>query len=77
MYFAISMFGEPGAEIIYPTPGFPVYESKDKLYGSKAVPYNLLDNKDLKFDPEKILSLINEKTRMIVIINPKILLEVL
>ena len=56
MYFAISMFGEPGAEIIYPDPGFPVYESMINYTGSKAVPYNLLDNKDLKFDPEKILS---------------------
>ena len=70
MYFAISMFGEPGAEIIYPDPGFPVYESMINYTGAKAVPYSILDNKDLKFDPEKILSLINEKTRMIVIINP-------
>ena len=70
MYFAISMFGEPGAEIIYPDPGFPVYESMINYTGSKAVPYSILDNKDLKFDPEKILSLINEKTRMLVIINP-------
>ena len=70
MYFAISMFGEPGAEIIYPDPGFPVYESMINYTGAKAVPYSILDNKDLKFDPEKILSLINEKTRMLVIINP-------
>ena len=70
MYFAISMFGESGVEIIYPTPGFPVYESMINYTGAKAVPYNILDNKDLKFDPEKILSLINAKTRMIVIINP-------
>ena len=70
MYFAISMFGEPGAEIIYPDPGFPVYKSMINYTGAKAVPYSILDNKDLKFDPEKILSLINEKTRMLVIINP-------
>ena len=70
MYFAISMFGEPGAEIIYPDPGFPVYESMINYTGAKAVPYSILDNKDLKFDPEKILSLINEQTRMLVIINP-------
>ena len=70
MYFAISMFGEPGAEIIYPTPGFPVYESMINYTGAKAVPYDLLENKDLKFDPEKIISLINKNTRMIVIINP-------
>ncbi len=70
MYFAISMFGEAGAEIIYPTPGFPVYESMINYTGAKAVPYNILDNKDLKFDPDKIFSLITKKTRMIVIINP-------
>ena len=70
MYFAISMFGEPGVEIIYPDPGFPVYESMINYTGAKAVSYSILDNKDLKFDPEKILSLINEKTRMLVIINP-------
>ncbi len=70
MYFAISMFGEKGAEIIYPDPGFPIYESMINYTGAKAIPYNLLDNKNLQFDPDKILSLITEKTRMIVIINP-------
>ena len=70
MYFAISMFGEPGAEIIFPTPGFPIYESMINYTGAKAVPYNLIDNKDQKFDPEKILSLITDKTRLLVIINP-------
>ena len=44
MYFAISMFGEPGAEIIYPDPGFPVYESMINYTGAKAVPYIILDN---------------------------------
>ena len=44
MYFAISMFGEPGAEIIYPDPGFPVYESMINYTGAKAVPYSILDN---------------------------------
>ena len=70
IYFAITMLGEPGAEIIFPTPGFPVYESMINFTGAKAVPYNLLENKDQKFDPEKILSLITDKTRLLVIINP-------
>ena len=70
MFFAISMIGEPGAEIIYPTPGFPIYESMINYSGAKAIPYDLTKDKDLKFDPEKILSLINKKTRMLVIINP-------
>jgi aspartate aminotransferase len=70
MYFAISMIGEPGAEIIHPTPGFPIYESMINYTGAKAVPYSLLEDKDLKFDPEKILSLITDKTRLLIIINP-------
>ena len=56
MFFAISMFGELGSEIIHPTPGFPIYESMINYTGAKAVPYDILKEKDLKFDPEKILS---------------------
>ena len=41
MNFAISFFGEPGGEIIYPDPGFPIYESMIKYTGAKAIPYNL------------------------------------
>ena len=70
MYFAISMIGEPGAEIIYPTPGFPIYESMINYTGSTAVPYDLTEDKDLKFNPEKILSLITDKTRLLILINP-------
>ena len=70
MYYAISMIGEPGSEIIHPTPGFPIYESMINYSGAKAVPYDLTEDKDLKFDPEKILSLITDKTRLLVLINP-------
>ncbi len=70
MFFAISMIGEAGAEIIHPTPGFPIYESMINYSGAKAVPYDLTEDKDLKFNPEKILSLINDKTRLLVLINP-------
>ena len=70
MYYAITLFGEPGAEIIYPDPGFPIYESMINYTGAKAVPINMLENKDLSINPEKILSLINEKTRLIIINNP-------
>ena len=70
MFYAISIFGEEGAEIIHPTPGFPIYESMINYSGSKAVPYDLTQDKDLKFDPEKILSLITDKTRLLILINP-------
>jgi len=70
MYYAITLFGEPGAEIIYPDPGFPIYESMINYTGAKAVPINMLENKDLTINPQKVLSLINEKTRLIIINNP-------
>ena len=70
MYYAISFFGEVGAEIIYPDPGFPIYESMINFTGAKAVPYNMTENKDFSINPNKILSLINEKTRLLILNNP-------
>jgi len=70
MYYAISLFGEPGSEIIYPDPGFPIYESMIHYTGAKAVPINLLESKNFTLDPEKILSLINSKTRLLILNNP-------
>jgi len=70
IYYAITLFGEPGAEIIYPDPGFPIYESMINYTGAKAVPINMLENKDFSINPEKILSLINNNTRLIILNNP-------
>ena len=70
MFYAISCFGELGAEIIHPTPAFPIYESMINYTGSTSVPYDLTEDKDLKFNAEKILSLITEKTRLLILINP-------
>ena len=70
MHYAISFFGEVDAEIIYPDPGFPIYESMINFTGAKAVPYNMTDNKDFTMNPDKILSLINEKTRLLILNNP-------
>ena len=69
MYYAITLFGEPGSEIIYPDPGFPIYESMINYTGAKAVPINILENKDFSMNPQKILSLINDKTRLIILNN--------
>ena len=70
MSYAIQCFGEPGAEIIHPTPGFPIYESMINYTGSTPVPYDLTEDKDLKFTANKILSLITDKTRLLILINP-------
>ena len=70
MHYAIALFGEPGAEIIYPDPGFPIYESMINYTGAKAVPFNLLEKNDFSVNPDKVLSLINEKTRLLILNNP-------
>jgi len=70
MHYAISFFGEPGAEIIYPDPGFPIYESMINYTGAKAIPFNLTEKEDFSIDSDKVLSLINEKTRLLIINNP-------
>jgi len=70
MHYAISFFGEPDAEIMYPDPGFPIYESMINFTGAKAVSYNMIENKDFSINPDKILSSINEKTRLLILNNP-------
>ena len=70
MHYAISFFGEPGAEIIYPDPGFPIYKSMINFTGAKAISYDMTENKDFLINPDKILSLINEKTRLLILNNP-------
>ena len=70
MHYAIQCFGEPGVEIIHPTPAFPIYESMINYTGSTAVPYDLTEDKDLKFSADKVLSLITDKTRLLILINP-------
>ena len=70
MHYAISFFGEPGAEIMYPDPGFPIYESMINFTGAKAISYNMIENKNFSINPNKILSLINEKTRLLILNTP-------
>ncbi len=70
MYFAIQMFGEAGAEIIYPNPGFPIYESVIKFTGATPVPLPLLEKDGFGFKAEDVLSRITPKTRLIILNSP-------
>jgi len=70
MFFAILMFGEPGAEIIYPNPGFPIYESAINFTGAKAVPLPLLEKNGFGFSADDLLSRITDRTRLIIINSP-------
>lgn len=70
MFFAIMMFGEAGAEIMYPNPGFPIYESVINFSGAKPVPMPLHEETGYAFDAEEVLSLITPKTRLIILNTP-------
>jgi aspartate aminotransferase len=70
MFFAIIMLGEPGAEIIYPNPGFPIYESVIKFSGAKPVPMPLHEKTGYAFDANEVLSLITPRTRLIILNTP-------
>jgi aspartate/methionine/tyrosine aminotransferase len=70
MFFAILMFGEPGTEILYPNPGFPIYESMIRYTGAKPVPIALEESKGFSFDADEVLAQINERTRLIIVNSP-------
>ena len=70
IFFSVLMFGEPGAEIIYPDPGFPIYRSVIKYSGAKPVPLKLKEDNNFEIDIDKLKSLITNKTRLLIINNP-------
>jgi aspartate/methionine/tyrosine aminotransferase len=70
MFFAIMMFGEKGTEIIYPNPGFPIYESVINFSGAKAVPMPLHEENGYSFSAEEVLGLITPRTRLIILNSP-------
>ena len=70
MYFAITMFGEPGAEIMYPDPGFPIYRSVIEFTGAKAVPIPLYEESGFSFSAEEVLAKITPRTRLIIVNSP-------
>ncbi len=70
MFFAVLMFGEPGAEIMYPNPGFPIYESVIKYSGATPVPIELREDKGFALDADTVLAQITPATRLIIINSP-------
>ena len=70
IFFAAMLMGEKGKEILYPNPGFPIYESAINYTGAKSVPYQLSENKGFSFLSENILNKINKNTRLIIINSP-------
>ncbi len=70
MFFAIMMFGDSSSEILYPNPGFPIYESAINFSGAKAVPIPLLEKNGFSFSADDVLSRITPATRLLILNSP-------
>ncbi|MFZ0353924.1 MAG: pyridoxal phosphate-dependent aminotransferase [Pseudolabrys sp.] len=70
MFMSILMFGEPGAEIMYPDPGFPIYRSMIEFTGAKPVPVPIREENGFAFSAEETLKLITPRTRLLILNSP-------
>ena len=70
MFSAILMFGEPGTEILYPDPGFPIYRSMIEYTGAKPVAIPIREDNNFAFSAEETLALITPATRLLIINSP-------
>ena len=70
MFFAILMFGEPGVEILYPNPGFPIYESVIRFSGATPVPVPLHESAGFSFNAEEVLAQVTPRTRLLIVNSP-------
>jgi len=70
MYAAIVMFGEPGVDILYPDPGFPIYRSMIEFTGARPVPVPMREANGFAFSVEETLALITPQTRLLILNSP-------
>lgn len=70
IFYSVLALVEPGDEVIYPNPGFPIYESVIRFAGGKPVPAPLLESKGFRLDVEAVARQVNDRTRMIIINSP-------
>jgi len=70
MYAAIIMFGEPGAEIMYPDPGFPIYRSMIEYTGATPIPVPIREENGFAFSADETLALITSRTRLLILNSP-------
>jgi len=71
MFFSILALIDEGDEVMYPNPGFPIYESVIDFVGAKSVPYPLREEREFSFDIDEFKSLITDKTKMIILNSPQ------
>jgi len=70
IFFSILALIEEGDEVIYPNPGFPIYESMINYVGGRGVPIHLREERDFRLDVDELANLINDRTKLIIINSP-------
>ena len=70
IFFTILALADVGDEVIYPNPGFPIYESVIRFVGARAVPLPLREERDFGLDLEELKSLISDRTKLIILNSP-------
>src|SRR5439155_18241921 len=71
IFFSILALAQEGDEVIYPNPGFPIYESMINYVGAKAVPIRLREELDFGLDVDELGGLINDRTKFIILNSPQ------
>jgi len=71
MFYTIMALAEPGKEVIYPNPGFPIYESMINFAGAKPVPVPLREEKGFRFDVDELRGLVTDRTALIILNSPQ------
>jgi len=71
IFFTIMALIEEGDEVIYPNPGFPIYESMIHYVGGRAVPIHLREERDFSLDVDELASIINDRTKLIILNSPQ------
>jgi aspartate aminotransferase len=71
IFFSILALADEGDEVIYPNPGFPIYESMINYVGAKAVPIRLREEIDFRLDVDELAGLITNRTKLIIINSPQ------
>jgi len=71
LFFTILATCNPGDEVVYPDPGFPIYESAIRWAGATPVPLPLLEERDFAFDLDDLESRLGERTKLVIINSPQ------
>ncbi|HEX4697198.1 MAG TPA: pyridoxal phosphate-dependent aminotransferase [Candidatus Udaeobacter sp.] len=71
IFFTILALAEEGDEVVYPNPGFPIYESMINYVDAKAVPIRLREELDFRLDVDELAGLINERTKLLILNSPQ------